>query len=251
MTESKELAPFEVKEVAQFGLFQDMELEISELLEENLGDEELKPEDLTRITVPAGGGTIFEIPTVDGDLEAKEIEVIILKVTPVRLFWRSAYGEGEQTPPDCKSCDLINGVGAPGGKCADCPMNEFRSAQNGEGKACSERRNLFVLPANALLPYNMSCPTKSIDNLKKYQQELIRAGKTMARTTTLISLEKDTSKGGIKYSKLYFKPGRPLTKEQAAIVKQYRESFAQVLNSDQPGNGNNGDTPKPDFENVS
>ncbi len=249
---STELATMEVKDVADFSLFSNQDLELSELLTENLGDEEFKPSDLTRIKVPGGGGTIFEIPTADGPVEVKELEAIILKVTPARFYWKEAFGTGgEGTPPDCFSDDLIHGYGEPGGLCADCPLNKFPEDSK-LGKPCTEKRNIFILPANALLPYNLSCPVKSIANLKQYRIDLTRQGLSLAAITTMISLTKVKNNSGINYSQLVFRPGRPLTAEQKAIVKAYRDSFTGVLESAKAnGNGNGGyGASAPDFDNM-
>lgn len=227
-----ELATMEVKDVAEFQIFSNQDIDLDGLFNDNLEDESFGPEELQRITVPSGGGTTFEIPTIDGVEEVKEIEAIILKSTPVRLFWKEDFGGGEGTPPDCRSDDLINGVGDPGGLCSQCPMNKFND--DGTGKACTEKRNIFILPANSLLPYNLTCPVKSIKNFKQYRVELTRRGLSLSAYTTLISLEKAKNNRGITYSQLVFRAGRPLTKEQAAIVRQYRDSFGEMITG---GNG--------------
>lgn len=249
---STELAPLEAKEVAEFALFSNQDVSLHELFEENLADDEFKPGDLNRISVPSGGATTFEIPTADGPVEVKELEAIIIKATPVRFYWKEDFGtSGAGTPPDCYSEDLIHGHGDPGGLCADCPMNQF---QNGgkEGKPCTEKRNIFILPADSLLPYNLSCPVQSIKNFKKYRIDLTRRGLSITSITTLISLQKEKNNNGINYSQLIFRPGRTLSQEQAKVVRAYRDSFSKVLEqagNDQPNSYNPAAaTEAPDFD---
>lgn len=244
------LAPMEVKEVADFAVFQQGE-ELTELLTDNLGDESFSPGDLTRIKVPAGGGTTFEIPTPKGEIEVKEIEAVVLKVAPVRLYWKQGFDEagGEGTPPDCRSDDLIHGHGDPGGECASCPMNQWPEDGSRKAKPCSERRIIYVLPPTSLLPYALSCPVKSIGNWKSYCLALSSAGVSVYKTTTVISLKKEKNNNGISYSQLSFRQGRPLTPEQTAMVKAYRDSFSGVLQG-APANGGNGGAPAPDFGNM-
>lgn len=246
---TKELTTLEVKDVAEFALF-NHDLNLQSLFEENLADDEFKPSDLARISVPAGGGKTFEIPATEGPVEVKELEAVIVKATPARFYWKDPFGaSGVGSPPDCYSDDLINGHGEPGGLCVDCPMNQFPEGGK-EAKPCTEKRNIFILPADSLLPYNLSCPVQSIKNFKKYRIDLTRRGLTVTSITTLISLQKEKNNNGITYTQMIFRPGRTLSKEQAAIVQAYRDSFSKVLEQ----TGGNGSAPttatSPDFNSM-
>jgi hypothetical protein len=221
---SKEVAVKAKYEVADFAIFQDSSFSIKELIEDNLGGEEFKPEDLTKISVPSGGGLTFEFP--DGST-SNQIEAIIVKVEPIRLYWKEAYGTGEVGPPDCRSIDMVNGIGEPGGSCAICPLNEFGTAA-GNAKACKEKRNIFILTPESLLPYNLSAPVQSIKNYKKYLQHLTRKAINIKSLVTIIGLEKDKSNQGIAYSRLTFAEGPKLNEDQVKFVTDYRKAFAGV-----------------------
>jgi hypothetical protein len=50
----------------QFAIMAMQKNEIATILRENLGSEDLSARDLPQICVPAGGGTMFSIPGIDG-----------------------------------------------------------------------------------------------------------------------------------------------------------------------------------------
>ena len=225
---TKELAIKE-SEIAEFKLFANPDLDVKEIVEDNMGGEIFTPSDLTRIPMPAAGGTTFQVPTTDGEVDMKKIPAIIVHVQPARLYWEKPFGSGEVTPPDCFSQNLLTGIGSPGGKCNECPMNEFGSGKDGIGKACTERRNLYILTKDTLLPYNLSAPVQSIKNYKAYLQNLTRAGVSVKSIVTVIGLEKDKSQGGISYSRLTFEAGPPLSADQKKVVAAFRSSFAAVM----------------------
>ena len=228
MADQNAPALFTANEIQDFQLFKS-EMDVSELIEENLADEEFSPSELTRINVPTGGGQTFEIPTVFGPEASREIEAIIIKVQPMRMYWKTGVDDGEQGPPDCRSDDMITGIGDPGGDCATCPMNQWESDQKSGGKLCKEKRNIFILSPQTLLPYNLSCPVKSIGNLKKYKQDLTREGYGLNRVSTRITLGQDKNKAGIKYSQLQFQVGKILSTEQTNMVREYKKAFDKIF----------------------
>lgn len=218
-----------IRPVSDFALFQNPDINVPELIADNLENEEFGPQDLTRISVPGGGGQTFSIPSPGGDVDAKTIEGIIVKVQPVRLYFPKPFGEGEIEPPACYSNDGLRGFGEPGGDCQTCPLNVFGSAAKGKGKACQERRNIFILPADSLLPYVLSAPVMSIKNYKTYLQHLTRKGISVKAVTTVVGLEKDKSDAGVAYSKLTFREGALLDGPQKEVINGYRNAFAGVV----------------------
>lgn len=231
-----------IRPVSEFAIFSNPNLDIAELITDNLEGEEFRPQDLTRISVPGSGGQTFSIPSPGGDIDAKTIEGIIIKVQPVRIYYSQPFGSGEVTPPDCFSNDGMTGIGNPGGSCSVCPLNDWDSKGDGKkGKACSEKRNIFILPADSLLPYVLSAPVMSIKNYKTYLQHLTRKGISIKAISTIVGLEKDKNDGGIPYSKLTFREGSPIEGDNLAVINGYRKAFSGVLEGVQhtpPQNGN-------------
>ena len=217
-----------------FAIFSDPDMDLQELLQDNLGDEDFTPMDLERLTVPAGGGTSFEIPTMDGLEDVKEVEALVVHVSPARAYWQQGMDEtGEGTPPDCSSENGTTGNGEPGGECLSCPFNQYGSAEKGKGKACKEMRNLFILTEGAVLPFNLVIPPTSIKPFKKYMTSLTQFRRSIYSVTTKITLEKTKNAGGITYSKIAFKAGSNLTKEQSDLVRAYKKAFKQAFEKPQ------------------
>ena len=173
---------------------------------------------LERIKLPSGGMTAFEVPAGDGENTdlAKEIEGVIIYNHPVNSYYLEAY-KGGNNPPDCGSFDGICGTGNPGGNCKTCRFNQFGSG-DGKGKACKNRRMLYILRENEIFPMMLNLPTGSLKGFTKYVQSLLTRGKRPHQVVTQISLRKASNSGGIDYSQAVFKVVRALDeKEQASI----------------------------------
>lgn len=93
----------------------------------------------------------FETP--DGLNLGNEIQVVVLDYATHNKLYFTPFNPQNPAPPDCYAMgkvlrDLVPEDDSPSpqhDKCATCPMNQFGSAANGKGKACSNRRLLAVL----------------------------------------------------------------------------------------------------------
>lgn len=188
---------------------------------------------LDRIKLPSGGMTAFEVPTGDGEettLE-KEIVGVILYNHPAYAYYQDAY-TGGSNPPDCGSFDGVCGVGTPGGACKTCPYNQYGSAAEGKGKACKNRRMLYILRENEIFPMMLNLPTGSLRAFTKYVQSLLTRGKKPNQVVTKISLKKASNAGGIDFSQAVFKVVRALDdqeKENMTILAGQMKEFAGNL----------------------
>lgn len=206
---------------------------------------------LERIKLPSGGMTAFEVPAGDGENTelAKEIEGVILYNHPVYSYYREAY-KGGNNPPDCGSFDGISGSGEPGGTCKTCPFNQFGSGE-GKGKACKNRRMLYILRENEIFPMMLNLPTGSLKGFTKYVQSLLTRGKRPHQVVTKISLRKASNSGGIDYSQAVFKAVRTLEeKEQQNIdsMSEQMKNYAANLTTAALVNPEDGDNPFVDAE---
>lgn len=218
-------------------------------LKENLGGAALSPFDLERVTIPAGGGTTWEMETLDGLVESKELTGVIVAIQTARCYWVIDFAEsGGGVPPDCSSDDGLTGAGTPGGNCTICPLNEFGSKAAGKrGKACKEIRRVFLLLPDRNLPTVINLPPGSLKDFQKYMLRLADAGLSYYKVATTFSLAADKNADGIKFSKA--KPSRAanLTQELAAGAQAYSrlitdsvkkvtpQDFAGVRNEATPG----------------
>ena len=179
---------------------------------------------LDRIKIPAGGMTAFEVPAGDGETTElqKEIECVILLSHPANAYYHDIY-KGGSNPPDCSSFDGV--TGSTGARCRTCPYNQFGSGQGG-GKACKNRRMLYLLRENEVFPLVLNLPTGSLRTFTKYVQSLLTMHKRPHQVVTRISLRKASSSSSIEYSQAVFRYVRMLTPEEQtgidSMVSQVR-----------------------------
>lgn len=92
----------------------------------------------------------FRLP--DGE-ERESLFITVLDFTNKNWFYSQQYDEKNIVPPDCYAQgdvieDMVPLDAVPAKQsdaCATCDMNQFKSAQNGRGKACKNTRELAVL----------------------------------------------------------------------------------------------------------
>lgn len=185
-----------------------------------------------RISIPTGGGTMFQVNQPDSDEPemVKSIDGVIVFQHPAYSYYKEAY-TGGNNPPDCGSFDGVTGAGTPGGECNNCPYNRFGSGQNG-AKACKNRRMLYIQIEGQLLPVMLSIPTGSLRNYTDFVKHQLSQGRRISQIVTRLSLVKATSKSGIAYSQIAFKFVRKLSDDEikalapvAGMMSQYAQSL--------------------------
>jgi hypothetical protein len=183
-----------------------------------------------KIKIPSAGSTVFEVPGEEDDTDTvKEFSAVILHHHTLNAYYKTKY-TGGNNPPDCGSFDGITGEGDPGGDCKSCPYNQFGSAppeitgeENGKGKACKNRRRIYVLREGEVFPLLLSLPTGSLKEFTKYIKKLLSKGKRANMVVTRFKLQKATSSGGVVYSQAQFTVDRALTSEEYALISTMTE----------------------------
>ncbi len=185
-----------------------------------------------RVTIPAAGGTTFELPgELPGETDAvKEFAGVILYHHPLFTYYRERFTGGNNAP-DCGSYDGMTGTGDPGGACVHCPLNQFGSGENG-GKACKNKRRIYILREGELIPILLTLPTGSMKEFAMYVKRLLSKGKKSSSIVTRFSLQKAQNATGIAYSQAKFAVARMLTDEEAryiaAMVEQVKTFASRV-----------------------
>jgi hypothetical protein len=183
-----------------------------------------------KVKIPAGGVLTFEVPGEDGEPEStKEFSAVILFQHPLNCYYATKYTGGNQ-PPDCASLDGKTGIRRDNGltrDCANCHLNLFGSAENG-GKACQNRRRIYLLREGELFPLLLSLPTGSLQEFTRYLVSLLTKGRKSNAVVTRFSLQKATNKGGITYSQVKFAVDRVLTAEEYAQVQRLSEQIRNI-----------------------
>ncbi len=217
--------------------------ELMEIVSDALAPgEKLGIGDLTRIKVPAGGGTQWLIPSLStGEDEAvKELRGVIISRATRRGLWVKEF-EGGNERPDCASIGGLVGsindesdatLTIPDGQaCASCPYNEFETATKGSGKACKETRQLFMFVEGELLPIMLNIPPGSLKNAKQYFVGLLKAGLKSGGVETVMKLIKVPSAGGIDYAQVVFTVGNILSPEAARKMKEYGDAISPAIDA--------------------
>ena len=176
-----------------------------------------------RIKIPSGGAIMYELPgDTDDEPEAvKEFSAVILYHHPVLQYYKEKY-TGGSNPPDCGSFDGVSGDGVPGGTCAKCPLSQFGSGEN-NGKACKNRRRVFLLREGEIFPLILSLPTGSLKEFTRYIKRLLSKGRKSNSVVTRFTLKKAVNAGGLAYSQAQFAIDRPLTAEEQALIAKLTE----------------------------
>lgn len=203
--------------------------DVKGLVAANLNGESISPFDLTRLKVPAGGGTAWDVPTLGGSEMQKAIEGVVIHVGRRRAYWESQDPSGD--PPDCSSTNGVDGRGNPGGFCDLCPLNEFGSAKgnSGRGKACKESRLLFVMRATDRIPIVVSAPPGSLKAIKQYALKLSNHGYPIFGVVTKLELVKTQNKDGIAFSQIKPSVAATLPPEAVQAVRVFAASLKDLF----------------------
>lgn len=198
--------------------------DLAEILSENLGGQQLSTFDLDSIKVPAGGGTQWEVPTLEGITESKTIHGVVVFFKDQNGMWEDEY-TGENSPPDCSADNGQFGEGTPGGVCQTCPLNQFGSGKGGTGKKCKNMRRLFILRESDILPIVINVPPSSLRDARKYFLRLASQGVPYYGVVTEFTLKKDKNEGGIVYSKIELALKDRLPVDAIKTLKAFQEKL--------------------------
>ena len=196
------------------------------------GAEGINAWDLPRVTLPAGGGTIWEIPGAGEPEHSPSIRGIIIHATSPRAYWEKSLEEsGGSMPPDCSSVDGIRGTIY--GDCYECEFNQWGSAETGEGKACKEKRMLFVLREGSYLPLVVQAPSTSIPAVKNhFVRSASEYGLPYKFVESELKLEKYGS-GAFPYSRIVPSITKALSREEKAVLSEYIEHISPAFRTPQ------------------
>ena len=187
------------------------------VFQHNLRGQKMTDMDLPRAKVPPQGMTIWSIPSAEGDVHTEEITGILVEYTTPRAYWEKPMEPGSISPPDCSSPDGImgsavrRGPDGPGGPCHACPLSKFGSdpREDSNGHACKEKRMLFMLRPDSLMPLVVQAPSTSIRNVFDFTVGLANEEVPFQEVFTTLTLEK-VNAGGIDYSKVALKSAGPV-----------------------------------------
>ena len=209
-TTGTELAPAET--FAVVNRFEGMDPELLEELKDELADLDSESGiDCRLIKIPAGGGLAYEIQGDNDDVSyAKEISGVIVFTHRMNGYWPGSYGtgdSGEDKIPLCSSMDGKTGLQRETGEarhCDTCPLNQFGSADDGQGKgkACKNMRRLYLMLNNDPNIYLLTVPPTSIKDVNRHLVKIMGSGVPYTGMIVGLKLEKAVNVNGVAYSKV-------------------------------------------------
>lgn len=240
------------KNGTEYVALQSQDDSIAELLKSNLGSRRIDPWNFDTATWPSGRATSFELPTLEGTKPVKEIIGIILHWNEGRVYYEKDFDEGGGLPPDCHSTDLIKGNGNPGkfskeeaeaegqgieaGEskspdmlCMTCWNAQFDTAVKGAGQACRERRQIFLLQPDSILPLFISVPPTSLKEFSRFFMRLSTKGKFFNKVVVKISLNKTKSKSGQDYAEAQIEYVRDLNAKEKESIESYSKAVKNLF----------------------
>ena len=197
--------------------------DVAEALEDMEG-EQLDAFDLPLIHAGTGKSTEW-VPERGARDVPPVVAGVILRAQISRVYYPGEYTGGGEVPA-CSSDDGKTGVGDPGGVCAQCPLDAFGSGE-GNSKACSEKRMIYLLEPNAVIPMVVQVSAGSLRSWTAYLTSMANDG-GYRRWTSAINIETASGSHG-PYPRLVFRPGERLTDESRAAVRDYAETMAAIL----------------------
>jgi len=152
---------------------------------------------VAEVEAPSGGFISFKSGRLNiGDqvMPGDKIECIVVDYLLHNKYFNTPYNPKVQSSPGCyafareeENMEPSDGAEDPqADHCAECPMNEWESAGNGgRGKACTNSRRLWVLPASVVngpdkvrVTDFLQCdmPATSIKNFSKFANDCAASG---------------------------------------------------------------------------
>lgn len=182
------------------------------------------------------GGRFRQI--VDGTQTAVNstgsMNVVILDAAPVaRFFFEGTYDPDKSVPPTCWSVDTrtpspdVPEDKRQAARCMDCP-NNIKGSGQGDSRACRFSQRLAVVIEGELdTVYQLQLPATSIFGdpnggkmpMQAYAKHLSAHNTPAIGIVTQMYFDEDS-----ETPKLFFKPVRPLTREEVTQVLEARES---------------------------
>ncbi len=203
---------------------------VLKVYEQNLQGEAIGERDLPKVTIPAQGMTIFNVPGPDGDEHHETITGILVKFTKPQAYWEKELDLNNVVPPNCSSPDGIIGYGDPGGECLKCAFNQFGSdkREGSNAKACKEKRMLFILRPDSILPTVIQGATASIGPVKDYLMEISNDGFFHHEVYTEVSLEK-VGAGPTAYGRLKLRNVGRVQQDIIPKLEAYKNGVEKIL----------------------
>ena len=239
-----DLATGEIKGDCAYPALMDGGAKTIALLREYLDGEIIGLGNLDRVKMPAGGGTRWEVPTLEGSEMADSVDGVIIHTRLARAYWEQDY-QGGSEPPECSSQDGRHGQPTDAEawlppaealddrrfNCVTCANSQWGSAKTGRGQACKLTRLLFVLTSESTLPVVISLPPSSTAVARQYLLRLAARSTRITDVITSVGLERVKGDGVPDYSRAVLRAStaKALSEGDRANLAAYAEQLRPLL----------------------
>jgi hypothetical protein len=184
----------------------------------------------------------------DNPIAGNSLDVVVLASPVERLYYTSRFDPTNSAPPVCFALgSTVTGLkpshlsDTPQSEtCESCPKNQWGSATNGgKGKACSEKRRLFMMTADSVSSVDavnlaevaaLRIPVTSVKGFATYVQTVAATVKRpLAAVVTKVSLVPDP-KTQFKIQFTYVKALDDMAIVKALIARGEKETLTAISN---------------------
>jgi hypothetical protein len=174
----------------------------------------------------------------EGEDPVKEFTGTIIFTKQSNAYYKKRYKAGDTSLPDCYSSDgraPDRAVQEPVcDTCRECPLNQFGSDPQGEGKACKNTRPTFILVDNEedpetlpIIPKVLRVSPTSLGLVRNYITNLAADyGSYFAVKTKFSTFKKEESQA---YFNVKFQVAKRLTPQEKANVKLVRSKWLTYM----------------------
>lgn len=191
----------------------------------------------TVIKILHAGALMFSIPSCISDKPRRieEFSGVIIFAHKTNACWLKEFSEsGGEEAPFCVSNDGQTGVQQKGDgqtfnvACSKCEYNKFGSAK-GRAKKCKNMIRLFILLDGDSFPSVLFVPPSSIVTWDKYAYDVTTINLPYTFIRTKFSLQNDTNKDGISFSKLKLSKLETLSSEEIIKIQKIKNEIKSKL----------------------
>lgn len=224
-----------IAKIEEYAIIKETPETIRDIVAENLGEGGIDPFQLDVVRVPAGGGTTWVVPSIEGEQESKELVGVIAFWEDTKAYWETGYEDsGGGTPPSCRGMIIEEngfkfwqGFGDPGIRCDTCQHNQF--PHGGGRKACRDMRRIYMLRSGDILPVVIVAPPTSINPFREYFRRLVSQRIPYWGAVTKLELNRTANKSGIKYSEIVPTFVEAVPADARGTLTSYKEMIKQSV----------------------
>ena len=103
------------------------------------------------------------------------------------------------------------------------------------GQACAQKRALFVIAPDSILPAVVSLPPTSLAPFKQYLTALIGKRLPITGVVTKITLRAERNAGGTEYAEAVFSAVGQLSAEECVTLTNFGKMFGAMFRPTPPG----------------